>query len=283
MKRLLIAILVLAAVVGAQTPTTVVGGGGVSATSSNTWTAAQTFSANLNLGTAVNINWTDAAILRDAANILAQRNGTNAQGHRIYNTFTDASNNEYGVGGCDWTVAANTCTIGTVANGTGTGRSVVLQAAGASSISFKVNNAIKFFINSSGNFVAGSDNANDIGAAGASRPRTLFVGTSVNSPTYLTTTNCSSAAGTCVAAPAGSVTIAAAAATVTVATTAVTANSQIILTEDSSLGTKLSVTCNTTLGRHYAITARTAATSFVITTDAAPVTNPACLSYLIFN
>lgn len=51
----------------------------------------------------------------------------------------------------------------------------------------------------------------------------------------------------------------------------------------SSLGTKLSVTCNTTLGRNYSVTARTASTSFVITTDAAPVTNPACLSYVIFN
>jgi hypothetical protein len=53
--------------------------------------------------------------------------------------------------------------------------------------------------------------------------------------------------------------------------------------EDSSLGTKLSVTCNTTIARNYAVTARTAATSFVITTDATPVTNPACLSFLLIN
>lgn len=78
-------------------------------------------------------------------------------------------------------------------------------------------------------------------------------------------------------------TIAAAATTVTVSTTAVTANSQILIQEDSSLGTKLSVTCNTTIVRTYAVTARTAATSFVITTSAAPVTNPACLSYTIVN
>ena len=98
-----------------------------------------------------------------------------------------------------------------------------------------------------------------------------------------TKTNCSGATGTCVAAPAGSVSIAAAATTVTVATTMVTANSQIFIQEDSSLGTKLSITCNTTLGRSYAVTARTAATSFVITSSAAPSATAACLSYFIVN
>ena len=100
-----------------------------------------------------------------------------------------------------------------------------------------------------------------------------------------TTTNCTSSAApaVCAAAPAGSVVVAAAATTVTVNTTAVTANSQILLTEDSSLGTKLSVTCNTTTGRTYTVTTRTAATSFIITSSAAPTTNPACLSYTVLN
>lgn len=100
-----------------------------------------------------------------------------------------------------------------------------------------------------------------------------------------TPTNCTSSAApaVCAAASAGSVVIAAAGTTVTVNTTLVTANSQIFLTEDSSLGTKLSVTCNTTTGRLYTVTTRTAATSFVITASAAPVTNPACLSYFIVN
>jgi hypothetical protein len=101
--------------------------------------------------------------------------------------------------------------------------------------------------------------------------------------TFSTTTNCSSTGGTCSAASAGSVGIPAAATTVTVSTTAVTANSQIFVQEDSSLGTKLGVTCNTTTGRTYTITARTAATSFVITASAAPVANPACLSFRILN
>src|SRR5581483_10791628 len=97
------------------------------------------------------------------------------------------------------------------------------------------------------------------------------------------TNNCSNSGGTCGAAPAGAVTIAAAATTVTVPTTPVTANSDITITEDSSMGTRLSVTCNTTTGRTYSVTTKTAGTSFVITASAAPATNPACLSYHIWN
>lgn len=99
---------------------------------------------------------------------------------------------------------------------------------------------------------------------------------------YLTATNCSSAAGTCAAASTGAVTIAAAATSVVVATTAVTANSVIFPVFDSSLGTRLGVTCNTTAALPT-ISARVAATSFTVTIAVAPVTNPACYSYLILN
>lgn len=102
--------------------------------------------------------------------------------------------------------------------------------------------------------------------------------------TYQTATNCSSSASpaVCSSASAGSVVVAAAATTVVVNTTAVTANSQVVVTYDSSLGTKLGVTCNTTIPALYGVTARTAATSFTITSTA-PVTNPACFSYLVVN
>jgi hypothetical protein len=53
--------------------------------------------------------------------------------------------------------------------------------------------------------------------------------------------------------------------------------------EDSSLSTRLSVTCNTTTGRTYSITTRTAATSFVITASTNPSVNPACLNYIVVN
>lgn len=45
-------------------------------------------------GTAANRLVTDLAILKEAANVLAQRNGTNAQTFRLYNTYTSATNFE---------------------------------------------------------------------------------------------------------------------------------------------------------------------------------------------
>lgn len=106
-------------------------------------------------------------------------------------------------------------------------------------------------------------------------------GTSVIKP--LTATNCSSAASpaVCGSAAAGSVVVAAAATTVVVNDTAVTANSQIMLTFDSSLGTKLGVTCNTTPAV-LSVSARVPGTSFTVT-SAAPTTNPDCLSYSVVN
>jgi len=77
--------------------------------------------ANVELGTS------DLFLTRDAANTLAQRNGTNAQTFRLYNTYTDASNYERGV--FDWTTNSNSLTIGTQKAGTGTARRVRLNSA----------------------------------------------------------------------------------------------------------------------------------------------------------
>jgi hypothetical protein len=105
---------------------------------------------------------------------------------------------------------------------------------------------------------------------------------------YGTSTNCSSSASpaVCAAAPAGSVALPTGTnPTLVVNTTAVTANSQIMLTVDESLGTKLSVTCNTTLSTlvNPVVTARTAGTSFTFTIGAVIASNPACVSYSIIN
>jgi hypothetical protein len=118
--------------------------------------------------------------------------------------------------------------------------------------------------------------------APASGTKFSVKGGSLNAPAYTTTPNCASTGGTCTSAAAGSVTVAAGATSVNVATTAVTANSEIFVQFDSSLGTRLGVTCNTTVALP-AVTARTAATSFVLTIPAAPVTNPACFSYYLVN
>lgn len=101
---------------------------------------------------------------------------------------------------------------------------------------------------------------------------------------YLTNTNCTDSAGAaaCGSATAGSFVIDAAATTVVVSTTSVTANSQIFVQFDSSLGARLSITCNSTVALP-AVTARTAATNFTVTVPVAPITNPACYSYHIVN
>ncbi len=185
------------------------------------------------------------------------------------------------------TTAANTFTQMFV-NGTGgaSAGSVLLQASGLATSNLIVGSVgtvttdIRGPILNGGSATCGGVNAGDVclneGTTTNGRATALLLGT---------VTNCSDGAGAaaCTAAPAGSVVIDAAGTTVVVSTTAVTANSQIFVQEDSSLGTKLSVTCNTTTGRDYTVSARTAATSFTITASAAPVTNPACLSYFIVN
>ena len=98
--------------------------------------------------------------------------------------------------------------------------------------------------------------------------------------------NCQSTGGTCTSAAAGMVTIAASATSVTVSTSAVTANSEVLVTRDDSLGTALSVTCDTqsslVIGTPR-VTARTGGTSFTISVDVAPTTNPVCISYSLIN
>jgi hypothetical protein len=73
-------------------------------------------------------NWwetPDLVLERDAANTLAQRNGTNAQTFNIYNTYTDASNYERGF--LKWD--SNSLYLGTEATGTGSNRNLVLDPA----------------------------------------------------------------------------------------------------------------------------------------------------------
>lgn len=103
-----------------------------------------------------------------------------------------------------------------------------------------------------------------------------------------TASNCSSSASpaVCGAAQAGSVALPTGTnPTLVVNTSIVTANSQIMLTVDESLGTKLAVTCNTTLSTllNPVVTARTAGTSFTFTIGATIGTNPACVSYTVIN
>ena len=102
---------------------------------------------------------------------------------------------------------------------------------------------------------------------------------------YRTLSNCSSVASPakCDSAPAGSFVLGVGSTTARVNTTAVTANSQILIIEDSSLGAKLGVSCNKTTGRIYMITDRAPGLSFTVSSSLAPTDHPACLSFQLLN
>lgn len=117
----------------------------------------------------------DIALVRDAANTLALRNATNAQAFNVYNSWTDAANNEYVSTG----FTSNRAHLGTDKNGSGTQRSLDLWgsdislkvgAGGGSSILTVTTTAVT----SNVALVFGTDNSFDIGATGATRPRDYF-------------------------------------------------------------------------------------------------------------
>lgn len=60
----------------------------------------------------------DLQLWKDAAGIFAQRNGTTAQAHRVYNTFTSATN--YEAFQVDWITTAGICRVGPAVGSSGT-------------------------------------------------------------------------------------------------------------------------------------------------------------------
>jgi len=101
---------------------------------------------------------------------------------------------------------------------------------------------------------------------------------------FSTMTNCASSTSpaACASAPEGAVVIAAGHTSVVVDTTLVTANSNIAVTFDSSIGSRLGVTCNTTPALPT-ISARSVGKSFTISVASAPSSNPACFTFRIGN
>ena len=216
----------------------------------------------------------DTPLLRIDANTVEQRNSTTAQGFIVNETYTSGSNYRR-------TVVAGNGIFKQATGASDDNSDLFIRNGTNGGLALGAGNGTRWTIfgPSSGNDGALiPNNPYDLGSA-ALPVRTATI------TSYNTATNCADSAGAaaCGAAAAGSVVMDAAATSVVVSTTAVTANSQIIVREDSSLNTRLSVTCNTTISRIYVVTARTAGTSFTITSSAAPVTNPACLSYFIFN
>ena len=135
----------------------------------------------IRFGEACQIRWSsgaptntpDLVILRDAANILAQRNGTNAQTFRVYKTFTDAANYVRGE------LTASSFFQSASGSGlTNEGSFEIGNLTGTTNLYFRVNAGTRvwYFEGTTGHFLANADNTYDIGAAAATRPRNLFLG-----------------------------------------------------------------------------------------------------------
>jgi hypothetical protein len=92
-------------------------------------TSARMLTAGGALGLGAAGSAADAILVREAANIMALRNGVNGQTLRAYNTYTDASNYERGF--FRW--ASNVLEIGAEAAGTGTARALKLYGTSVSS------------------------------------------------------------------------------------------------------------------------------------------------------
>lgn len=138
-------------IIGVATGTSLALGGATIGTDALGVTGTASISGNTTLGSAVFLGWsTDLFLFRQAANTLAQRNGTAAQAFNLYNTFTDASNYERGV--FDWTTTANQLTIGTASAGTGSARAMAFRTSGVD----------RWFISTAGAF---SNSGNSAGAS----------------------------------------------------------------------------------------------------------------------
>jgi hypothetical protein len=116
----------------------------------------------------------DVVLARDAADVLNLRRTTNPQTLRVSNTWTDGSNYEIGV--FRWN--SNVLEVGTEAAGTGSGRHLRFKSSGSSSVYVAPGGTDSYYFNSNGLMFA-TDNAKDIGASGATRPRNIYVGSDI--------------------------------------------------------------------------------------------------------
>jgi hypothetical protein len=112
--------------------------------------------------------------LDNAQNVHAWKPGA---GIYAWNVRTDAANYERGVFGFSGSVLY----VGTEAAGTGSIRNVVLKA---NDFAIQQGGTNKWTFAASGNILAGTDNAYDVGAAATSRPRDIHVARTVYSPLF---------------------------------------------------------------------------------------------------
>lgn len=146
------------------------------------WVTMADNTLGVNLSNAAYLSWCDNAnaasgtadvrLYRDTTATLALRNGTTAQTFNVYNTYTDASNYER----LEMSWSGSIAYLQTANAGTGVNRAlvvhgragVIMQSQGASIAQF-----------TGAGFTFPVDNAYDIGASSATRPRSIYAGTSI--------------------------------------------------------------------------------------------------------
>lgn len=110
------------------------------------------------------VDFGSSQLRMDSTDVLALRDGVNAQTYRIYGTFTDASNFErLRIG---WDSGNSVFTIATESLGTGSARGLSVALGGSS----------RWQWTTAGHYLTFADNTYDIGASGANRPRDLNLG-----------------------------------------------------------------------------------------------------------
>lgn len=133
---------------------------------------------NLGLGTGNSPTFTALTLgasgnLFGGTNLIEQRNGTSSQAFRVYNTYDTAGAYYDRI---SFFHAGGQATIATEGFGANAASSHLTLAAGGTtrSIFFQTAGSAKWLFNSAGNFLAQTDNAYDIGASGANRPRNIY-------------------------------------------------------------------------------------------------------------
>lgn len=234
-------------------------------------------SAYANLAAAALVLSTDVFLNRDAANILALRNSTTAQTYRVYNTFTNSSNGEW----LEFTYATNRARMQTTSNGSGVARAIDIISA--ADVAFWAGSTRFWNISTPGHFLAQTDNANDIGASGATRPRNGYFGTSLRAAVFVGTGSVPSLAlsgGTC----AGTVIAGAASVGTVTLTGACAATNTMTLSVMPTAPTGYACdmqdrTTGTNVGAQTSTSATTAVFTFSATTGATDVIQYKCIAY----
>ena len=229
--------------------------------------AGDTMSGSLSMTSGFSYNWNnDLFLQRDAANTLAQRNGTNAQAFRLYRTFTDASN--YAT--IESKFLGSTAQI-SIEN-LGTGGISALQLIGGNSTS---NAALIQLDATSTQFGTGATGWQTVDATGifpsANGVPTLGKAAIGYKQLYLDYTNTATVGAVTINKAAGRVNIAAAGTSVVVTNSLVTANSHVmaVMSTADATGRVISVvpaagsfTINT-----VAVTAQASFDFFIVSSD----------------